>query len=315
MRPEYYSDQFRRYATYVRNYSDNEVYKVACGANSSDYNWTEVVMREIGSHMDGLSLHYYTMPGSRDAQGTAIDFDEDLWNLTMQKALFMDELIVKTTTIMDRYDPDKKIDLIIDEWGTWFGVEIGTNPKFLYQQNTLRDALVSGIHLNIFNNHCDRVKMANIAQTVNVLQAMILTDEDKMVLTPTYHVFNMFKVHQNAKLLDICLSSSSPSGSNESENALLSFINASASVDSENNIHVSLCNLSPTQSIDLKIELRGRQCLNVKGKILTAEKMNTHNTFENPNAINPVEFKGATLNHDILSVKLPAMSVTVLEID
>jgi len=187
MRPEYYADLYRRYQTYVRHYSGNRVYKVACGP-TGDYRWTEVLMREAGRWMDGLSLHYYTLPGTWEKKGSATQFDESEWFSTLRNALHMEELIRRHSAIMDRYDPQRRVGLIVDEWGTWYDVEPGTNPGFLYQQNTLRDALVAGIHLNIFNNHAERVKMANIAQTVNVLQAMILTDGPRMIVTPTYHV-------------------------------------------------------------------------------------------------------------------------------
>ena len=196
MRPEYYADLYRRYSTYVRNFSDNRIYKIACGASDFDFRWTEVLMREAGRFMDGLSLHYYTVPGDWSNKGSATEFDEREWFVTMKKTLVMDDLITRHSSIMDYYDPEKRVGLIVDEWGTWYDVEPGTNPGFLYQQNTLRDALVAGINLNIFNNHCDRVHMANLAQTVNVLQAMILTEGERMVLTPTYHVFYMYKVHQ-----------------------------------------------------------------------------------------------------------------------
>jgi alpha-N-arabinofuranosidase len=144
-------------------------------------------MKNAARQMDGLSLHYYTIPGEFwEGKGSATDFEEDEWFITLKKALKMDELINKHGTIMDQYDPKKRIAMIVDEWGAWYDVEPGTNPGFLYQQNTLRDALIAGITLNIFNQHADRVKMANIAQTANVLQAMVLTDGADMILTPSY---------------------------------------------------------------------------------------------------------------------------------
>ncbi|MDP4088563.1 MAG: alpha-L-arabinofuranosidase C-terminal domain-containing protein, partial [Bacillota bacterium] len=190
MRPEYYADLYRRYSTFVRNFGENKIFKIAGGANTDDYNWTEVLMREAGRYMDGLSLHYYTVPGDFWlGKGSAVKFEEDEWFQTMAKSYRMDELLTKHSNIMDKYDPDKRVALVVDEWGTWFDVEPGTNPGFLYQQNTMRDALVASIHFNIFHDHCDRVRMTNIAQCVNVLQAVILTEGAKMIKTPTYHVF------------------------------------------------------------------------------------------------------------------------------
>src|SRR5699024_1110841 len=205
MRPEYYADLYRRYQTYVRNYSNNGIYRIAGGANVDDYHWTEVLMREAAHLMDGLSLHYYVHPGGFWNKGQAVNFSEEEWDISMQKTLYMGELIQKHSTIMDKYDPEKRIGMIIDEWGAWYDVEPGTNPGFLYQQNTIRDAVIAGVHFNIFHNHSDRVQMTNIAQMINVIQAMILTEQDKMILTPTYHVFEMYKVHQDAERIALDL--------------------------------------------------------------------------------------------------------------
>lgn len=254
MRPEYYADLYRRYQTYVRNYGKNKIYKIAGGANVDDYRWTEVLMREAHWLMDGLSLHYYTIPGDFWlGKGSATDPRAEEWFVTMKKALHMDELITKHSTIMDKYDPAKRIGMIIDEWGTWFDVEPGTNPGFLYQQNTIRDALVAGVHFHIFHKHSDRVQMTNIAQAVNVLQAMVLTEGEKMLLTPTYHVFEMFKVHQDATKLDI----ETTVEEYEMNGEKLPSVSASASKDANGKIHISLCNLNHQAESSVNIDLRG----------------------------------------------------------
>lgn len=313
MRPEYYADLYRRYQTYVRNYGDNKLYKIAGGANVDDYNWTEVLMREAGHMMDGLSIHYYTMPGDFwTGKGSATDFTEDEWAMTMQRVLHTDELIRKHSTIMDKYDPDKRVGMIIDEWGTWFDAEPGTNPGFLYQQNTIRDALVAGVSLNIFNNHCDRVQMANIAQTVNVLQAMILTDGVKMILTPTYHVFEMYKVHQEAKKLavDINVDSITSGG------ATIPQVSVSASKDKDGKVHISLCNLDNQADATFTLNLRGIVVpIHVAGRILTSEKMDARNTFDEPTAVEPTAFTGFTIDGHNLRITLPSKSVTLLTIE
>ena len=189
MHPEYYSDLYRRYATYCRNYDGNVLYKVASGASDYDYNWTKVLMDKIGDQMHGVSLHYYTVKGWEGSKGSATDFDTDWWYNMISKAVEVEEVIENHKAIMNAYDPEGKVDLLLDEWGTWFDVEPGTNPGHLYQQNTMRDAMVAAMSLNIFHRHTDRLTMANIAQIVNVLQAMILTKGSEIVLTPTYHVF------------------------------------------------------------------------------------------------------------------------------
>ncbi|MED4227179.1 alpha-N-arabinofuranosidase [Neobacillus cucumis] len=314
MRPEYYADLYRRYQTYVRNYGNNKIYKIAGGANVDDYNWTEVLMKNAHWLMDGLSLHYYTIPGDFWlGKGSAVDFPEDDWFITMKKALHIDELITKHSTIMDKYDPQKRIGMIIDEWGTWFDVEPGTNPGFLYQQNTIRDALVAGLHFNIFHNHADRVQMTNIAQTVNVLQAMILTEGEKMILTPTYHVFDMYKVHQDAELLAV----DSSFGTYEYNGETLPQVTVSASKNAEGKIHVSLCNIDHQNGAELDIELRGISAANTKvsGTIITADTLNAHNTFEQPDMVKPTDFTGVTVENNKLGIKLPAMSVVTLVIE
>jgi len=312
MRPEYYADLYRRYACYVRNFGENKVYKIACGPNSDDYHWTEVLMREAGRYMDGLSLHYYTVTGpSWQEKGSATEFSEEEWYITMKKTWYMEELITKHSAIMDRYDPEKRVGLIVDEWGTWHDVEWGTNPGFLYQQNTLRDALVAGINLNIFNNHCDRVHMANIAQTVNVLQAMILTQGEKMIKTPTYYVFLMYKIHQNGELLHIDM----PGSVYDRTGGRIPEISSSASMDSQGRIHITLCNIDLHQEKTLECTLKDMKKSKVTGMILTHEKMNAHNTFENPDEIHPVPFNGARLTGDTLTATLPPKSVVLLTIE
>lgn len=310
MRPEYYADLYRRYATYVRNHGSNRIYKIACGASDWNLRWTEVLMREAGRFMNGLSLHYYTVPGTWRHKGSAVNFNESDWFTTLKKTLAMDEIITRHSAVMDYYDPERHVGLIIDEWGTWYDVEPGTNPGFLYQQNTMRDALVAGVNFNIFHKHCNRVQMANIAQMVNVLQAVILTEEQLIVKTPTYHVFNMYKVHQNADALDITCESDLYQHKDET----ISQVTATASMDNSKKVHVSLCNLDPENAADTFLELRGLEVGSVQGTILTADKMNAHNTFVQPNLVQPSNFNQVVLKQDRLEVQLPPMSVVVLEL-
>jgi alpha-N-arabinofuranosidase len=310
MTPEYYANLYRRYQTYVRNFSGNRIYKIACGANSENYNWTEVLMREAGRMMSGLSVHYYIVPGGWGNKNSATQFEEKDWFETLQKTQHMDELITRHSAIMDRYDPRGRVGMIVDEWGTWYDVEPETNPSFLYQQNSLRDAVVAGIVLNIFNSHCERVRMANLAQTVNVLQSLILTKEEKMIVTPTYHVFDMYQVHQDATLLPVDLKCRQY----EYEDQRIPSLSASASQDQNGKIHVSLCNLNPNQFAEVVLEFRGVNVQNVRGRILTADKMTAHNTFERPGNIKPGVFKSAQLKKGMITATLPPKSVVVLEV-
>lgn len=310
MRPEYYADLYRHYQTYVRRYGPHKIYKIACGANTADYHWTEVLMREAGRLMDGLSLHYYTVPGTWQAKGSSTDFTEDEWFITLKKALYMDELITKHSTIMDKYDPEKRVGMIVDEWGTWYDPLPGTNPGFLQQQNTMRDALVAGVHFNIFHKHCQRVQMANLAQLVNVLQAVILTNGPEMILTPTYHVFKMFSVHQDAKLLDFDLQSPDYSFDGETIPA----VSGSASKNDQGEVHVSLCNLDPNNAHEFTCELRGIEVQGAGGQVLTSSGMNDYNDFDKPDVVRPQVFSDFSLENQVLRVKLPAKSVVVLKL-
>ena len=310
MTPDYYSDLYRHYATFARNYGDNRLYRIACGANGGDYNWTETVMKNAARHMQGLSLHYYTVPRDWANKGSATDFDEAEYFTTIEKTLFMEELITKHGAIMDKYDPQKRVGMIIDEWGTWYNVEPGTNPGFLYQQNTLRDAIVAGINLNIFNAHSDRVQMANLAQTVNVLQAVMLTDEEKMLLTPTYWVFYLYKVHQDATLLPISFTGSKYRQGDREIDA----VSVSASKDTSGKIHITLVNADPNNEQQINTQLIGATVKQVKGEILTSQKLQDYNSFEQPSKIKVTGFKGAKISDNNLTVTLPAKSVVMLEL-
>ncbi|QGQ96054.1 alpha-N-arabinofuranosidase [Paenibacillus psychroresistens] len=312
MRPEYYADEYRRYATYVRNFGDNKIHKIACGASDSDYHWTETLMKQAAKYMDSLTLHYYTIPtGSWSDKGSATEFEAQEWFSTLKKTLFMEELLQKHSAIMDVYDPDKRVGLLVDEWGTWYNVEPGTNPGFLYQQNTLRDALVTGINLNLFHNHCDRVQMANIAQVVNVLQAVVLTEGEHMILTPTYHVFNMFKVHQDAQLLDVDFTNIDYTYGDEK----IPQLSVSASVDANGKIHLSLCNLNHQESTEIQCQLPGTNKTSVIGTILSDTVLSVHNSFDEPEAIQPLAFNGVSLLDGLLSLTLPPASVIVLTLN
>jgi alpha-N-arabinofuranosidase len=264
-------------------------------------------MREAGRQMDGLGLHFYTVLDWRN-KGSATEFNETGWFNILRKTLEMETLVQRHSAVMDKYDPQKRVALVVDEWGTWYDVEPGTNPGFLYQQNTLRDALVAGINLNIFNNHCSRVRVANIAQMVNVLQAVILTRDDKMVLTPTYHVFDMYKVHQDAIMLPVFAESDKYTHQTDSVPAL----SVSASRDGAGRIHVTLCNLDPNSARTVPVELRGAKVKGVTGQILTASAMNARNTFEQGDAVKPAAFTGAKVTADGVEVILPAKSVVAL---
>jgi len=303
MRPEFYADEYRRYQTYVRNFDGNQIYKIACGANDFNYKWTEVLMNNAKFHMHGLSLHYYTITHSWEKKGAALDFTEQEYYKCLKKALVTDELIANHSRIMDLHDPGKMVGLIFDEWGTWHEVESGTNPGFLYQQNTMRDALVAAISLNIFNKHCDRVKMTNIAQMVNVLQAIILTEKEKMLLTPTYHVFDLYKKHQDAVLIDSYVESSNIGV----EDAQVCDLHVSAS-QKDKEIHITLANLSSKDSRKMEMELPGVNVGKISASIL-AGGTHDHNDFTNPTKLQLADFTGLAKAGQGYEFTIPACSV------
>jgi alpha-N-arabinofuranosidase len=256
-------------------------------------------------------LHYYTSPGPNwNSKRSSVDFNEDEWIETLSKAEFMEELINKHSAIMDQYDPAKKVALVVDEWGTWYQGMPGVNPGFLYQQNSLRDALVAAIHLDIFSRHADRVRMANIAQMINVLQAMILTKDDKMVLTPTYYVFEMYKPFKDTTFLPVEISSPQYAHADYHVPA----VEVTAGRDATGAVHVALANLDPHQAGQISLKLDGIAAKTASGQILTAEAMNSINTFEQPNTVRPSAFTAAKVTNGVLRVDLPAKSVVVLSL-
>ena len=311
MLPEYYSDLYRRYQTYCRNYNGNQLFKIASGASDYDYHWTEVLMQKAAGHMSGISLHYYTVLGWSGSKGSATQFSDEDYYWTLGKCREIEDVVKRHMAIMDKYDPQKRIGLMVDEWGTWWDEEPGTIPGHLYQQNTLRDAFVASLTLDIFHKYTDRIKMTNIAQIANVLQSMILTKDDKMILTPTYHVFEMYNVHQNATYLPLDLQCNRMI---VRDDRIVPLVSATASRNQEGVIHISLSNVSLDETEDITINLGDVKVGTVTGRILTADKIDAYNTFDQPDIVSPKNFKDAKITKDGLLVKMPAKSIVVLEV-
>jgi len=308
---EDYATAYRRYQTFCRNYNGGYLKKIASGPSvPEDYHWTETIMSRIPADMMwGLSLHYYTIPGPWEHKGSATEFTRDDFFRTMAYALNIENAIVKQDSVMSIYDPEKRVAMVVDEWGTWFDVEPGTNPGFLYQQNTMRDALVAALTLNIFNNHADRVRMANLAQVVNVLQSVILTNGSQIVLTPTYHVFDMYKVHQDAHLIPTTVETATITDGEWT----LPQVNASASVDANGRMHLTIANLSPDKECQVSCPISSDYKIISQSQLLTAKNIADHNTFESPNNVHLSTFDKATLKKGALTFKMPAKSVVMIE--
>lgn len=308
MTPEYYSDLYRRFSVYARDWSGNRLERIAAGPGGTDLHWLDVVAERVKQDVQGISLHYYTLGNTWRDKLPATGFPETGWYAVLRDALKIDQLLIDAEKIMDKHDPNGRVGLYVDEWGTWYSAAPGTNPAFLYQQNTIRDAVVAGATFNIFHRHAKRVKMANIAQLVNVLQALILTEGDKMLLTPTYHVFEMYQVHHDATFLPVDVTTDNATLGTES----LPAVSASASRDAQGRVHLSLVNLDPKTVATVDARIEGQKFTSVSGRVLTAPAMDTHNTFDAPNRVQPAAFTGATLQDSSLKVRLPPRSVVVL---
>lgn len=314
MDPEYYGCLYKRYNTYVRDYnSNNKIKRIACGPNVDDYHWTREVMDKVKHHAQGISLHYYTIPGDTwEHKGSATEFDTKEYYKTLAKAYRIEELINNHIAVMNSVNPQQWVNLVVDEWGTWYDVEPGTNPGFLYQQNTMRDAMVAALTLNIFNKHSDRIMMANIAQTVNVLQAMILTDAQKMVLTPTYYVFKMFKEHQNNMLLGSFITTDNID-SKEAKRSCPQLIE-SASIDENDIIYSTVVNIADKKSAKIKCQIADKKVKNIKAYVLNGD-IHDKNDFENINTVEIKDFYDFRQLKDGFTATLPPCSVVKFVIE
>ncbi len=314
MTPEFYGDLYRRYNVYVRNYNpENVIKRIACGPNGGDYNWMEQVLKKTRWLTDGIALHYYTIPGDTwEDKGSATEFSTKEYYKTIAKAYRMEELIRNHIAVMDSVDRDKKVKLIVDEWGTWYDVEPGTNPGFLYQQNTMRDAIVAGLTLNLFNKHADRIMMANIAQTVNVLQSVILTEGNKMVLTPTYYVFKMYKDHQKNTLIGSYLTTPKEY-SKEADRSYPQLVE-SASINENGVICSTVTNTSATKSAKIRCQIADTKVKSIRAEILSGE-IHDMNDFKNKNNVKTAEFTDFRKHSDGFTANIPACSIVKFVIE
>lgn len=321
MLPEYYGNLYRHYQTFLHQYQPDKPFKrICCGPNAGDYDWTRRILKtcfestpaDAHGRMELLSLHYYTVPGTWENKGKATEFDENDWYETLNKTLEMEKLISGHGAIMDQYDPDKKIGMSIDEWGTWYQVEPGTNPGFLYQQNTMRDAVLAGLNFDIFNHHCDRVRLACIAQMVNVLQSMILTDGSRMVKTPTYHAFHMYRHHQGAELLETSLMGVKEIGPEEWKVPELS-----QTVSMKDNVMtITMTNPSATGSLSAEaVFCSGRAYRVTEARVLNGDRLQAHNSFEDPERVSEGDFISYRMKEHSIEVVLPAHSILEIRLE
>jgi alpha-N-arabinofuranosidase len=315
MTPQFYTDLYKQYATFLKTPKNNTPKLIASGGHTDDTSWADHLTANVKPNwslrMDAVSFHYYTLPkGDWNVKGTATNFPESEWFSTMFQTYRMDGFIINNKKVMDKNDPEKKVGFYVDEWGTWFDTEPGDNPGFLYQQNTIRDAVIAGVNLNIFHKHADRVHMSIIAQMVNVLQAMILTDKEKIILTPTYHVFKMYVPFQEATSFNLAVKTPDYKSGKQS----VPMISASAAKAKDGKVYVALTNMHPTKAEVVSVDAKGLNASKAAGQILTADKMDAHNTFASPDTVVPKAYSAEAANGK-LRLSIPAKSVVVVALE
>lgn len=316
MTPEFYANLYNQYATFIKAPADNFPIMIASGGHTDDTAWADVLTKNIKPNwslkMDAVSFHYYTLPtGDWDKKGPALNFNEAEWIGTLAQTLRMEDFIINNKAVLDKNDPEKKIGFYVDEWGTWYDVEEGTNPGFLFQQNSLRDAVVAALNLNLFHDHADRIQMSIIAQMVNVLQAMILTDKEKMLLTPTYHAFHMYRPFQDATQLPVSLSKKPEYKLGD---VSIPGISVSAAKGKDGKTWLALVNTNPREAKSLNLSVKGQSVQRATGRVLTATAMDAHNTFDNPSNVKPVDYTAEAANGR-LTLNLPPKAVMVVAVE
>jgi alpha-L-arabinofuranosidase len=311
MRAEFAADLTNQFGQFAKS-ANGSMLKIASGPSDANYEWTETLMRNAGKNIDGLSLHYYTRPREKkwEDKGPALGFPESEWASTLAHTMQMETYIARHSAIMDKYDPTKRVMLAVDEWGTWYDTAPGANPGFLQQQNSLRDAMVAALNIHIFARHAERVRMAAIAQMVNVLQAILLTDGPRMVKTPTYHVFDLYQPWQDAQRLPIDIKTPAYQVGEFG----LAAVHVSAVRAADGDVHVALVNVDPNRPVNMQVSINGLQASSATGRIITAGSMDAHNSFGAPTAVEPMPFTGAVITGDRLNVTLPAKSIVVFRL-
>ena len=322
MRPQYYTDLMKRFARFTRNYNPAQqgdtnpkaMQRIAVGPTDDDMSYTEAVMeawskRDWSWSIEGLSLHSYTVPHWPPSL-PSVGFGEDDYASILQATLKMDGRIARNSAIMDKYDPEKKVALVVDEWGVWLAEDPGSPKGFLQQQNSVRDAIVAALNFNIFARHADRVRMANIAQMVNVLQALILTDGPKMLLTPTYYVHQMYLPFQDATFVPVKFDA----GEYRHGDITLPRIDAVAARATDGKIYLSLVNLDPAAGETVRVTLPEGRFGHASGQVLTAPNVNSVNTFAQPNTVTPKPIAGKVAG-GVMTIELPAKSVAMIALD
>lgn len=319
---EAYLGEFKKYSRFVRNFNpaqqnNDKMLKIAVGPGGNEprfLEWTEVIMkgwkdRKWSWDMQGLSMHNYTVLNWTNKH-KSLGFDEKEYAEILKETLKMEDLVSKHSAIMDKYDPEKKIALVVDEWGAWYAPLPGSNPGFLVQQNSQRDAVLAALNINIFARHAERVRIANIAQMINVLQAMILTDKEKMVLTPTYYVFKMYVPFQDATFIPVTFDA----GTYTNNGITLPRIDAIAAKGKDGKLRLAITNVDPNRAVEIDLNTVGLTAKFATGETLTAPKVDSINTFDKPNTVAPKSISAKAANGKLI-LNLEPKSVTVVSVE
>jgi len=294
MSPEYYANEVRRYATFLNAFGDEPLVRIACGPSGDDPTWTRKFFAVLSgclngcrpklNAIEGFAMHYYC-----GTAGTATEYTDAQWYELLERALRIEPMLVKHRAIMDGFDPDRRIGLIVDEWGTWHPVMPGTHPRFLRQQNTIRDALVAALTLDVFTRHADKVVMSNIAQTVNVLQAMVLTDGPRMHVTPTGYVYELYSVHQGAESLPLRIAADRVEFADGPRTGSVPRL-AGACSRRGDELSLSLVNTHVSDTAEIAVDIRGVDAWQLTDwRTLAGDDIHAHNTFEEPQRVRPEE--------------------------
>jgi len=296
MCPEDYASAYKRFATFLSTFTREPtcmpLQLIACGPNGNNLDWTRRFFKKAGQfgndcQLHGFAAHYYARDWSKPiTTGTATEFSVDQWYELLHLGTFVEKLIVDQRSCLDEFDPQRKIGLILDEWGTWHPPTPGKPLNHLWQQNTLRDALLAAMTLDTFNRQADKVVMANIAQVVNVLQAMVLTDGDRMIRTPTYHVFDLYQSHQGGTSLRVEIASREVKFAAGEQLLSMPTLSGSASVKN-GELALSIVNNHASLPAEVEMDLRGRRISQATISTLAHEDLAGHNTFDSPDTLTP----------------------------
>ncbi len=336
--PEEYAAEFRRYTAWTPTYG-TPLRFVAVGPNGDDVDWTTRLFQALRAnpeqrHLWGLSVHYYTSGSpTKFAAGDALKFNGDDHYDLLTRASIMEKVVTDHWKAIGNQPGRPQVKLVVDEWGAWYGKGTELAPEYhLSQQSTMRDALLTGITLDIFQRHADKVAIANVAQSINCIHSLMLAQGDKFTLTPTFHVFQMYLPHRGAQAIranftaptiaNPLANAPTPAGGNSYIGSLeavktLAGLSGSASIATTGNgklLTLTVVNPHLDRPITTEITLGGASIAFATGTVLAEPDVHAHNDFANPNAVQPRTARVAAPAAGRLTHTFPPASVTTLQL-